>query len=125
VPVKSKSYMFGDNNSVVQSSTLPDSGLNKHHNTLSYHRVHDEAIAAKILGFFHIDGKKNPADVLSKHRGFPQMWPLIKPLLFWCGDTVKCSDGVAAKIPSSSRIKFLDHMCTCAWQKGVAQSEKT
>ena len=28
--------------------------------------------------------------------------------------------------PSSSRIKkFLDHMCTCAWQRGVAQSEKT
>jgi len=98
VPVKSKSYMFGDNNSVVQSSTLPHSGLNKHHNALSYHRVH-EAIAAKILGFFHIDGKKNPADVLSKHGGFPQMWPLIKPLLFWHGDTVKCSDGVAEKNP--------------------------
>ena len=96
VPVKSKSYMFGDNNSVVQSSTLPHSGLNKRHNALSYHRVH-EAIAAKILGFFHIDGKKNPADVLSKHGGFPQMWPLIKPLLFWRGDTVKCSDGVAEK----------------------------
>jgi len=98
VPVKSKSYMFGDNNSVVQSSTLPHSGLNKRHNALSYHRVR-EAIAAKILGFFHIDGKKNPADVLSKHGGFPQMWPLIKPLLFWRGDTVKCSDGVAEKNP--------------------------
>jgi len=26
--------------------------------------------------------------------------------------------------PSSSRIKFLGHLCICAWQRGVAQSEK-
>jgi len=65
VPVKSKSYMFGDNKSVVTSSTIPHSGLNKHHNALSYHCVH-EAIAAKILGSFHIDGKKN----LSDHSAF-------------------------------------------------------
>jgi len=93
VPVKSKSYMFGDNQSVVTSATIPYSGLNKHHNALSYHCVH-EAIAANILGFFHIDGKKNPADVLSKHGGF---WPLIKPLLFWHGDMTVCSDTVTNK----------------------------
>ena len=98
VPVKSKSYMFGDNKSVVTSSTIPHSGLNKQHNALSYHHVR-EAIAAKILGFFHMDGKKNPADVLSKHGGFPQFWPLIKPLLFWHGDTTNCSDAVVTKSP--------------------------
>jgi len=83
-PVKSKSYMFGDKTSVVTSSTIPHSGLNKHHYTLSSHRVR-EASAAKILAFFHIDGKKNPADVLSKHGGFQQFWPLIKPpfVLAW------------------------------------------
>jgi len=98
VPVKSKSYMFGDNKSVVTSATIPHSGLNKCHNALSYHHVH-EAIAAKILGFFHIDGKKNPADVLSKHGGFLQIWPLIKPLLFWHGDMTVCSDTVTNKVP--------------------------
>jgi len=50
-----KSYMFGDNQSVVTSVTIPHSGLNKHYNALSYHHV-CKPVAAKILGFFHIDG---------------------------------------------------------------------
>jgi len=78
VPVKSKSYMFGDNKSVVTSAAIPHSGLNKHHNPPSYHHVH-EAIATKILDFFHIAGKNHPGDVLSKHDGFLQIWPLMKP----------------------------------------------
>ena len=76
--------MFGDNQSVVTSSTLPHSALNKRHNALSCHRVR-EAIAAKVIKFFHIPGSENPADALSKHCGWPQMWPLIQPLLFWKG----------------------------------------
>jgi hypothetical protein len=96
VPIKSKSYMFGDNKSVVTSATIPNSGLNKRHNALSYHRVR-EAIAAKIINFSWIDGKKNPADVLSKHGGYPQMMPLLKPLLFWRGDTTFCNENVTTK----------------------------
>ena len=78
-------FLFGDNQSVITSSTIPSSLLNKRHNALAYHRVR-EAIAAGILRFFHIDGKTNPADVLSKHSGFQQFWPLIQPILFWRGD---------------------------------------
>ena len=48
VPVQGKSYMFGDNESVVKSSTVPQSLLNKRHTALSYHRVR-EAIAAGIV----------------------------------------------------------------------------
>ena len=80
VPVHSKSYLFGDNQSVVTSSTIPHSGLNKRHNALSYHRV-CEAIAAESLAFIHVDGKLNVADVLSKHCGFQQAWPLIATLV--------------------------------------------
>ena len=36
VPIK-KSYLFGNNRSVVTSSTLPHSTLGKRHNTLAYH----------------------------------------------------------------------------------------
>ena len=50
-PVRAKSYMFGDNESLVKNSTMPHSVLNKRHNALSYHRVR-EAIAAKIIAFF-------------------------------------------------------------------------
>jgi hypothetical protein len=28
--------------------------------------------------------------VLSKHWGFQQAWPLLKPILFWQGDISKC-----------------------------------
>jgi hypothetical protein len=66
VPVNNKSYMFGDNQAVVSNSTIPHSSLNKSHNALAYHRVR-EMISAKILGYYWIDGKRNPADIFSKH----------------------------------------------------------
>ena len=37
VPIKTKSYLFGDNRSVVTSSTLSHSTLGKRHNMLAYH----------------------------------------------------------------------------------------
>ena len=37
VPIKSKAFMFGDNKSVVTSSTIPHFLLNKRHNMLPYH----------------------------------------------------------------------------------------
>ena len=91
VPILEESYMFGDNQSVVLNSTVPHSQLGKRHIALSYHRVR-EAIAAGILKFYHIDGKKNPADVLSKHCGYQDAWPHLKPLLFWRGDTKEIPD---------------------------------
>jgi len=30
----------------------------------------------------------NPADILSKHWGYQQIWPVLKPILFWQGDTM-------------------------------------
>ena len=81
--------MFGDNQSVITSSTLPHSTLNKRHNALSYHRVR-EAVASGILEFHKIEGSKNPADVVSKHWGYQQVQSLLKPLLFWAGDTADC-----------------------------------
>ena len=57
--------MFGDNRSVVTSSTIPNSTISKRHHLASYHRVR-EAIAAKYISFHWKDGKSNPADILSK-----------------------------------------------------------
>ena len=65
VPVDGCAWMFGDNQSVVTSSTLPHSTLSKRWNALSYHRVR-EAVAAKVLRFEHINGLENPADILTK-----------------------------------------------------------
>jgi hypothetical protein len=87
VSVRSKSFMFGDNQAVVTNSTIPHSTLNKCHNALSYHWVR-EMIAAKVLGYYWINGKSNPADIVSKHWGYQQVWTLLKPpILFYSGDT--------------------------------------
>jgi len=45
------------------------------------------AIAAKVLRFLHIPGKNNPADILSKTWGYSDIWHLLKPILFWPGNT--------------------------------------
>jgi hypothetical protein len=86
VPIHHKSYMFGDNQQLlVMNSSIPHSSLNKRHNALSYHMVR-EMIAAKSLGYYWIDGKLNPADIVSSHWSYPQIWALLKPLLFYSGD---------------------------------------
>ena len=82
VPMRSKSYMFGDNKSVVGSSSIPTSTLLRKSTVASHHRVR-EAIAAGYLQFNWRDGKSNPADSLSKHWEFADIWPLLKTLLFW------------------------------------------
>jgi hypothetical protein len=53
VPIRDKSYMFGDNKSVVDSSMQLHAKLHKRHTMLSFHRVR-EAIASGIVGFFYI-----------------------------------------------------------------------
>ena len=86
VPVNEKSYMFDDNQAVITNSSVPHLSLNKRHNALSYHCVR-EMIAAKILGYYWVDGKSNPADIVNKHWSYPQVWHLLKPLLFYSGNT--------------------------------------
>ena len=91
VPVRDKSYMFGDNKSVVDSSMQVHAKLHKRHTMLSFHRVR-EAIASGMVCFTWIDGSINPADILSKHWGYSQVWSLLRPLLFWYGDTNDIDD---------------------------------
>jgi hypothetical protein len=86
VPIRDVSYMFGDNKSVVNSSTQPHSKLHKRHNALSFHHVH-KAIASGYIVLTHLPGKFNPADILSKHWGYQTIWPILKPILFFHGDT--------------------------------------
>ena len=53
VPVDDTSYMFGDDGSVVTSSTIPDSQLGRRPLALSYHYVR-EAVASGMVKFHHI-----------------------------------------------------------------------
>ena len=92
--------MFGDNRSVDTSSTIPNSTISKRHHLSSYHQVR-EAIAAKYISFHWKDGKSNPADILSKHWEFATVWPMLKPILFWRGETATQLKG-SDRIPSTN-----------------------
>ena len=81
VLVCEKSYMFGDSKLVVDSSTLPYSKLHKRHNILSYHRV-PEVIASLYVDFNFIKRDTNPANILSGHWSYAQIWNRLKPILF-------------------------------------------
>ena len=77
-PIGSKSFLFGDNSSVLTSPTLPSS-LTKHHNTLAFHRVR-KAIAVKLMAFYWIQSAYNLSDMFSKHWNHPTVYPMILKL---------------------------------------------
>jgi hypothetical protein len=86
VPLRTTSYMFGDNKSVVVDSLMRiDAKLHKRHTALSFHKVR-EAIASSMIIFTHIPGTLNVANILSKHWEYGTVWKLLRPLLFWKGD---------------------------------------
>jgi hypothetical protein len=87
VPIRSKSYMFGDNESVVNSSMNPTAQLHKRHNALSFHKVR-EGIACGTYLFYHIQGENNPADILSKHWSCSAVWHMLRLLFYHEGDTI-------------------------------------
>ena len=87
VPMRETSYLFGDNESVVKSGSIPHSRLSKRHHALAYHYTR-EAVASKMVAFHHIGGDQNPSDILSKHWGHSQVYPLLRPILFYKGNTL-------------------------------------
>ena len=104
VPIEGPAWMFGDNKSVVASSTAPHSQLTKRHNCLSFHRVR-EAIAMSVLNFLWIDGKENPADCMTKFLAHPLIKKHVWPLLFWKGET---DDSVSSGAQGSDKCEAPD-----------------
>jgi hypothetical protein len=51
-----------------------------------------KAIASGFLAFLWIDGKTNPADILSKHWDYVSVHPMLTSLLFWQGETKNLKD---------------------------------
>ena len=87
VPIDGPSWLFGDNKSVVTSSTIPHSSLNKCWNALSYHKV-QEAVASGFVRFEHISTTDNTDDILTKPLPWHKARVHVEPLLFWKGKTV-------------------------------------
>ena len=80
----------------------PIDAYSKRHHLVSYHRV-KEAIAAKYISFHWKVCKSNPADTLSKHWEFATVWPILKPILFWRGETATQLKG-SDRIPSTTPV---------------------
>ena len=81
----------------------PIDAYSKRHHLVSYHRV-KEAIAPKYISFHWKDGKSNPTDILSKHWEFATVWPMLKPILIWRGETatqLKGSDRIPSTTPGA------------------------
>eukprot|EP00957_Ditylum_brightwellii_P065061 4934981-Ditylum_brightwellii.AAC.1 len=61
-PVKGTAYLFGDNQSMVTSSSLPHSMLKKHQSTNNYHQIR-EAVAVGVTSAIYCSTKCNLADM--------------------------------------------------------------
>jgi hypothetical protein len=86
VPFCIVSYIFGESETVVQSATQPHAKLHKQHNALSFHWIW-EAIASRYIIMMHMPGADNPADILSKHWAYKAIYQILKPILFFSGNT--------------------------------------
>jgi hypothetical protein len=62
--LESLAYMFGDNQSVLTSSNIPHSSLNKRRNALSYHCVREAVTSDILCWFFYVKSTENPAKFL-------------------------------------------------------------
>ena len=65
IPIDGPAILFCDNKSVVTSCSVLSSSLKKRHNALAYHKLR-ECVAADIIHIFHVPGKNNIADILTK-----------------------------------------------------------
>ena len=100
--------MFGDNGSVVNGGSLPHSPLKKRHLALAYHYTR-EAVASGAIDYQFIPGEYNPADLLSKHWGYQQVWQLLQPILFWQGNPsdLLLKDSVSGQTKGSDKCSVL------------------
>ena len=99
-PSETRAICLGTTDQLLPALPFPNSTISKRHHLASYHRVR-EAIAARYISFHWKDGKSNPADILSKHWEFATVWPMLKPILFWRGETATRQKG-SDRIPSTN-----------------------
>ena len=78
VPIRDKSYMFGDNRSVCHQ--LYHSQLHHLQKTHIWHPIIESGkqLQPNSSHSHWKDGKSNPADILSKHWEFATVWPIAQ-----------------------------------------------
>ena len=68
-PVHDMNFVWGNNESMINSSTVPVAKLHKRHNILLFHFVR-RIVAQGYINMLHIASKYNFADILTKHWSY-------------------------------------------------------
>jgi hypothetical protein len=81
IPIDGPTDVLCDNQSVVTSSSVPESTLAKKHNAICYHRVR-EACAAGTIRIAKEDTATNLSDLFTKPLPTPQRKFLLSKILY-------------------------------------------
>ena len=73
-----------------------------------------EAVTARVIAYYHVRSEANVSDMLSKHLGYNETWPLLRSLMFWKGDTI---DMVHADKGTSSSKRGVTKFYSVATQR--------
>ena len=65
IPVEGPTYIYGDNQSVLANTTIPDSTLKKKSQSIAYHSVR-EGVARDEWRTSYVNTHDNEADLLTK-----------------------------------------------------------
>ena len=80
VPIDGEARVLCDNESVVKSSSYPESTLKKKHCSVAYHKVREAVAAGKALIYYE-QSESNLADLLTKPLPANKRTPLIQAIL--------------------------------------------
>ena len=80
IPVLGPTYIYGDNQSVLYNTTIPESTIKKKSQSLCYHLVR-EGVARKEWKTGYVRTTENPADVLTKPLSAQKRAILMKKML--------------------------------------------
>ena len=80
-PVGEMNYVWGDNKSMIDSSTVPEARLHKRYNILSFHYVRS-MISRGYTNLEHLALEWNFADILTKNWSYQSSYyELIQPVI--------------------------------------------
>ena len=80
VPIDGPARVFCDNESVVKSSTYPESSLKRKHCSIAYNKVREAVAAGKLLIYYE-STTTNLADLFTKVLSHAKRLPLVQAIL--------------------------------------------
>ena len=88
IPVSGPTYIFGDNQSVLFNTSIPESTLKRKSQSICYHFVR-EGCARDEWRTAYVNTKSNPADILTKPVPYGELRKkLVSMILYHLFDTV-------------------------------------